>query len=714
MPTGDSPDLNHQDIMEETDWDREEEDSNRWKGINQMTKEMEDTSKWKGIGHIIKEEMIKGGTETTIDTIVPILTTKEVPIIKATGTDRIPMTTIRDSLDSKVMDPATTSRETKVVPGANMKKEDTITDLIMDSSMEGMIIDREVVSSMEEIFIMAVITMGGQIQEHQQRSDNNQPQTPQQPANPGRSERHGPTCHKYGKPGHYAKECTVKFKDTAYFERKASLMRNKERGVALLVEEENWVCEEESSDEEDHFMEGHRLMTDFEGPHGDGPSTHYDNDVFEVSHVWYIGSGAYRHMIGHRSFLFDYVESSSQFCDSGYWVKQFLYGSAVNDEDGNVNFKDMNKLVSRRLVTGLSETRLSKDTLCPVCDQGKMKRSSHPPKMETNCKHPVDWIHMDLCGPMRVESMGRKKYILVLVDEFSRYTWLEFLRAKFDAANRIIAFIKCIQTLLGHRVKKLRSDNGTEFQNAKLQSFLEDVGISHNFSIVCSPQQNGVVERNKRILVEAVEAVSTACFTQNRTLIVKRTGKTTYEQSKPNIDYFKVFGCKCYVLNDRDDLGKFDPKSNDSSNAIFPELSTPLPRTDFAPNTFASDFIDPADNDLPTLMTPIVVAVELGSSSTSVSSDAFVMESSSVLTANAKTSTEIVTPELVVSPPQNSSTEQSMTTSSEPVQEQTTSLVLAPILETAPLPSPGSSQRTYAQVVREPRVGHNKMANKVA
>ncbi|KAJ9566985.1 hypothetical protein OSB04_002951 [Centaurea solstitialis] len=164
------------------------------------------------------------------------------------------------------------------------------------------------------------------------------------------------------------------------------------------------------------------------------------------------------------------------------------------------NFKDMNKLVSKVLVKGLPDTRLSKDTLCPVCEQGKMRRSSHPPRMDTNSKNPLDMIHMDLCGPMRVESLARKKYMLVLVDEFSRFTWLEFLRAKSDAADRIIVFIKRIQVLLGHKVKKLHSDNGTEFRNAKLQSFLEDVGISHNFSAVRTPQQNGVVERKNQTL----------------------------------------------------------------------------------------------------------------------------------------------------------------------------------------------------------------------
>ncbi|KAJ9555964.1 hypothetical protein OSB04_010578 [Centaurea solstitialis] len=280
--------------------------------------------------------------------------------------------------------------------------------------------------------------------------------------------------------------------------------------------------------------------------------------------------------------------TSSQFCDNGYWVKTFQYGSDVNDEDNNAilsarrngnlyttvfrsipqthpqfeanpknaicllskaskgdswlwhrrlchqNFKDMNKLVSKGLVRGLPELRLSKDTLCPACEQGKMTRSSHPPRMDTNCQSPLDLIHMDLCGPMRVESLARKKYMLVLVDEFSRFTWIEFLRDKSEAAERIIAFIKRTQVLLGRRVRKIRSDNGTEFRNAKLHSFLEEVGITHNFSAVRTPQQNGVVERKNRTLVEAArsmmahsgvpqqfwaEAVSTACYTQNRALI---------------------------------------------------------------------------------------------------------------------------------------------------------------------------------------------------
>ncbi|KAJ9544402.1 hypothetical protein OSB04_024109 [Centaurea solstitialis] len=212
---------------------------------------------------------------------------------------------------------------------------------------------------------------------------------------------------------------------------------------------------------------------------------------------------------------------------------------------------------------------------------GKMKRSSHKSKTESSCQSPLEMIHMDLCGPMRIQSISGKKYILVMVDEYSRYTWLEFLRMKSEAPELIIKFIKRIQVLLQLPVRKIRSDNGTEFKNATLDAYLTSIGISHNFSGAYTPQQNGVVERRNRTLVEAArtmlaysglpltfwaEAVSTACFTQNRSIINKRFKKTPYHiinQRVPNVKFFHVFGCRCYILNNRDNLGKFDKKADE-------------------------------------------------------------------------------------------------------------------------------------------------------
>ncbi|GKF51824.1 retrovirus-related pol polyprotein from transposon TNT 1-94, partial [Tanacetum coccineum] len=130
------------------------------------------------------------------------------------------------------------------------------------------------------------------------------------------------------------------------------------------------------------------------------------------------------------------------------------------------------------------------------------------------------------------------------------------------------------------KVHKIRTDNGTEFKNAILKAHYEKLGIMQQFLTAQTPQQNGVVERRNRTLVEAArtmlifsrlleflwaEAISTACFTQNRSIIHTRYNKTPYELlhgRKPNVEYFHVFGSLCYPINDREDLGKMKPKAD--------------------------------------------------------------------------------------------------------------------------------------------------------
>ncbi|GJY42251.1 retrovirus-related pol polyprotein from transposon TNT 1-94 [Tanacetum coccineum] len=102
---------------------------------------------------------------------------------------------------------------------------------------------------------------------------------------------------------------------------------------------------------------------------------------------------------------------------------------------------------------------------------------------------------MDLCGPMRVESINRKRYILVIVDDYSRFTWVRFLRSKDEAPDAIIKCIKNIQVRLNATVRNVRTDNGSEFVNQTLREFYENVSISHQTSVARTPQQNGVVER---------------------------------------------------------------------------------------------------------------------------------------------------------------------------------------------------------------------------
>nr|GEU70134.1 retrovirus-related Pol polyprotein from transposon TNT 1-94 [Tanacetum cinerariifolium] len=131
---------------------------------------------------------------------------------------------------------------------------------------------------------------------------------------------------------------------------------------------------------------------------------------------------------------------------------------------------------------------------------GKSKKKSHKPKSEDTNQEKLYLLHMDLYGPMRVESVNEKKYILVIVDDYSRFTWVKFLRSKDEAQDFIIKFLKMIQVRLKVPVHHIRTDNGTEFVNQTLREYYEEVGIYHETSVARSPQQNDVVERRNRKL----------------------------------------------------------------------------------------------------------------------------------------------------------------------------------------------------------------------
>ncbi|GJS99543.1 retrovirus-related pol polyprotein from transposon TNT 1-94, partial [Tanacetum coccineum] len=210
----------------------------------------------------------------------------------------------------------------------------------------------------------------------------------------------------------------------------------------------------------------------------------------------------------------------------------------------HLNFGTINDLTRLDLVDGLPKFKYEKDHLCSACERGKSKKASHPLKLVSSDHSKLELLHMDLCGPMRVASINGKKYILVIVDDYSRYTWVYFLHSKDETPEIIKKFIAQAQLNYKAKVCKIRTDNGTEFKNATLKAHYEKLGIMQQFSTARTPQQNGVVERRNRTLVEAArtmlifsrlpeflwaEAVATACFTQNRSIIHTRHNKTPYE-----------------------------------------------------------------------------------------------------------------------------------------------------------------------------------------
>nr|GEU86382.1 hypothetical protein [Tanacetum cinerariifolium] len=267
--------------------------------------------------------------------------------------------------------------------------------------------------------------------------------------------------------------------------------------------------------------------------------------------LWYLDSGCSKHMTGDRSQLIKFVQKFLDTVKFGndHVAKIMGYGyykignatiSRVYFVEGlghnlfsasktkswlwhrrlsHLNFSAINHLARQSLVRGLPKLKFEKDHLCSACAMGKSKKKSHKPKSKDTNQEKLYLFHTDLYGPMRVESVNRKKYIL-------------------------------------------------------------EVGISHETSVAGSPQQNGVIEKRNRMLIEAArtmliytqallflwaEAVATACYTQNRSIIRLRHRKTPYEllhNKLPDLSFLHVFGALCSPTNDSENLGKLQPKAD--------------------------------------------------------------------------------------------------------------------------------------------------------
>ncbi|GJX49657.1 putative ribonuclease H-like domain-containing protein [Tanacetum coccineum] len=265
-----------------------------------------------------------------------------------------------------------------------------------------------------------------------------------------------------------------------------------------------------------------------------------------------------------------------------------LIAKATSDESklwhrrlGHINFKNLNKLVKGNLVRGLPSKVFKNDHTCVACHKGKQHRASCKAKLERLITVPLHTLHMDLFGPTSVKSINHASYCLVITDDCTRFCWVFFLASKDETSGILQTFIRQIENQLSHRVKIIRSDNGTEFKNRDMLEFCGNKGIKQEYSNARTPQQNGVAERMNRTLIEAArtmladsllpttfwaEAVSTACYIFNRVRVTKPQHKTPYELlfgHKPIISYIRPFGCHVTILDTLSVLGKFDRKSDE-------------------------------------------------------------------------------------------------------------------------------------------------------
>jgi transposase InsO family protein len=206
--------------------------------------------------------------------------------------------------------------------------------------------------------------------------------------------------------------------------------------------------------------------------------------------------------------------------------------------------RNLHKLQQDGHILGLTNIVIDKDRPCGAYQTRKQVEARHHAKNIMTTTKPLEMLQMDLFGPVAYISIGGNKYGLVIVDDYSRFTWVFFWQNKSETQEVIKKFLKRAQNEFDAKVKKIRSDNGTKFKNTQVEDFLDEEGIKHEFLSPYTPQQDGVTERKNPTLIEMagtmlheyktsdwfwVEATNTACHATNRLYLHKLLKKTSNE-----------------------------------------------------------------------------------------------------------------------------------------------------------------------------------------
>ena len=358
--------------------------------------------------------------------------------------------------------------------------------------------------------------------------------------------------------------------------------------------------------------------------------TNVDVSVFRRSD----GSLAFKGVLDGKLYLVDFAKEEAGL--DACLIAKTSMGWLWHRRLAHVGMKNLHKLLKGEHVIGLTNVHFEKDRPCAACQAGKQVGGAHHSKNVMTTSRPLELLHMDLFGPVAYLSIGGSKYGLVIVDDFSRFTWVFFLQDKSETQGTLKRFLRRAQNEFELKVKKIRSDNGSEFKNLQVEEFLEEEGIKHEFSAPYTPQQNGVVERKNRTLIDMArtmlgefktperfwsEAVNTACHAINRVYLHRLLKKTSYELltgNKPNVSYFRVFGSKCYILVKKGRNSKFAPKAvegfllgydsntkayrvfNKSSGLVEVSSDVVFDETNGSPREQVVDLDDVDEEDVPT------------------------------------------------------------------------------------------------------------------
>jgi transposase InsO family protein len=219
--------------------------------------------------------------------------------------------------------------------------------------------------------------------------------------------------------------------------------------------------------------------------------------------------------------------------------------------------------------------------MCKPFQVGKLTKTQFKSKSFTSTEKPLQLVHMDLCGPSRQEGTGKENYFMLIIDDYSRPTRVVFLKERAESFEKFKIFKALTETQTGKRLKVVRSDRGGEFMSSDFKEFYDKHGIKREYTIPRTPQQNGVVERQNRTVQKIsksmmneknigqtywVEAIHTIVHVLNKPHLRPKSDNSPYElwYGRPaSIKHFKVFGSKCYIKNNDENLGKYDDRADE-------------------------------------------------------------------------------------------------------------------------------------------------------
>lgn len=244
---------------------------------------------------------------------------------------------------------------------------------------------------------------------------------------------------------------------------------------------------------------------------------------------------------------------------------------------GHLNFQDLRKLNNNDMVKGLVISTVIKHISCEPCLLGKIAQLPYSIS-RFRADNKLDLVHSDLCGPMRIPSMGGSRYLITFTDDFSRYCEVYFLKTKDETFEIFKRYKAMVENLQERKIKELKSDGGGEYISNEFGDYLDEHGIFHDVTPPRTPQLNGRAERPNRSLVEMArtmlidcelpvtlwaEAIKTAVYIRNRSPSKPIGDVTPFELwfgRKPAVGHFRRFGCKAVALIKEGTSHKFAPK----------------------------------------------------------------------------------------------------------------------------------------------------------